>query len=100
MKLISKIKDRIDTRRWAKTVSSYNAFMSNHDRLDNCYNPETHDCDGSCQGASDCLFAKYFRDEIKKPKPFAMRCIKVDGVKFTEKIDDIWNSIDWSELNK
>lgn len=100
MKLITKIKDKLDTSRWAKTADSYKAFMSNHDRLDSCYNPETHDCDGGCQGASNCLMAQYFRGEIKEPKPSKVRRSKIDGVKLTEKLDYIWNNIDWSELNE
>ena len=100
MKFITRFKDKLDTKRWAKTVDSYNAFMSNHGRFDNCYNPKTHDCDGSCQGATDCLFAKYFRDEIKKPTPFEMRCREINGVKFTEELDRFTASIDWTEFNE
>lgn len=100
MKFITNFKDRLDTRKWAKTVGSYNAFMSNHGRLDNCYNPETHDCSGGCQGASDCLLAKYFREEIKTPTQFKMRCSKIEGVKFSEELDRFTALIDWTEFNE
>lgn len=42
---------------------------------DNCYDPVTHDCDGRCQGATDCSMARWINGLIKR-KPSRKRMIK------------------------
>lgn len=100
MKIIERLKDKFDTNKHARTIESYNEFMKNHKRAESCYTAETNDCSGSCQGASDCLLARYYRGEIKKPKAINIRKSKVESVKRYEEIEKAFSKIDVSELKK
>lgn len=47
---------------------SFKRFKDNFeiDWEKHCYNPESHNCTGGCQGASDCLLAQHYRGELKE----------------------------------
>jgi len=60
----------------------------------NCYNENTHNCDGRCQGASDCPMAQdvniskrviklYIKKQLKEKKNginLLMNCIKMKNI--------------------
>jgi hypothetical protein len=64
-----------------------------------CYNFETKDCDGRCQGCSDCLLAKYFRGE-RKNKPTNLTMLKdyYLGKQFVCCLKYATKDIDWNEV--
>ena len=48
-------------------------MLKNKQFSNDCYNFETHDCDGSCQGCSGCSLAQYIKKERKnKPSDLTM----------------------------
>ncbi len=58
----------------------------------NCYNPDTHDCDGRYQGATNCELAKYYKG-IRADKPTRKEMIK-------HKKEDELNNIKWNKFLK
>lgn len=57
---------------------------------ESCYDVARNTCDGGCQGCSDCLLAKYYREGInKKPTRKQMMISKIESHKFSKAIDEM-----------
>jgi len=60
------------------TIKKYKGYLKKENIQENerCYNVDTHDCDGRCQGCSDCPFAKGVKISKRKMMIYEVKGIE------------------------
>lgn len=55
---------------YSRTIKSYIAYLQ---EPQSCYNAQLNNCNGVCQGCSDCIIAQKWRGEVKFTPPIRIR---------------------------
>lgn len=81
-------------------VGNHQLFLQfmKENNIDSCYDFQTNDCNGGCQGASDCIIAKWYRDEISEPSEMDIRRDKYNTWINSMIFDEAVKGIDFSDM--
>jgi len=81
------------------SIDEYKKILKENNKEHQCYNVDTHDCVGSCQGCSSCSFARHIKGELKR-KPSRQKMMKeiISGLLSMKIIEDFFNSNEGKEM--